>query len=53
MTVVKFCNDDPGSNSVSFQACHPYSAANIPTAATYTGAKFAFGTATLLITFIR
>ena len=64
MRVVRFCRDDPG-NSVSrpplfvshFELVGECSGSssdttNIPTAATYVGANSAFGTATILVTFM-
>ena len=66
MRVVRFCKDDPGSREQfilqsSFEShfelvgeCTGSSSSttNIPTAATYVGANSAFGTATLLVTFM-
>ena len=60
MRVVRFCNDDPGSQEqfvshfelVGECSGSSSSTTNIPTAATYVGANSAFGTATLLVTFM-
>ena len=63
MRVVRFCKDDPGNLSHPPQfvshfelvgECSGSSSGttNIPTAATYVGANSAFGTATLLVTFM-
>ena len=60
MRVVRFCKDDPGSlqqfvshfELVGECSGSSSSTTNIPTAATYVGANSAFGTATLLVTFM-
>ena len=60
MRVVRFCKDDPGSREQFVShfelvgECSGLSSSttNIPTAATYVGANSAFGTATLLVTFM-
>ena len=60
MRVVRFCKDDPGSREQFVShfelmgECSGSSSSttNIPTAATYVGANSAFGTTTLLVTFM-
>ena len=62
MRVVRFCKDDPGTQFTPQFVSHfelvgecsgsSSSITNIPTAATYVGANSAFGTATLLVTFM-
>ena len=60
MRVVRFCNDDPGSQKqfvshfelVGECTGSSSNTTNIPTAATYVGANSAFGTAALLVTFM-
>ena len=64
MRVVRFCKDDPGSLGQFMPQFVSHfelmgectgsssSTTNIPTAATYVGANSAFGTATLLVTFM-
>ena len=62
MRVVRFCKDDPGTQFTPQFVSHfelvgecsgsSSSTTNIPTAATYVGANSAFGTATLLVTFM-
>ena len=63
MRVVRFCKDDLGSREVMSQFVSHFelvgertgsssSSTNIPTAAAYVGANSAFGTATLLVTFM-
>ena len=64
MRVVRFCKDDPGSREqlvprfvshfelVGECSGSASSTTNIPTAATYVEANSAFGTATLLVTFM-